>query len=391
VKSLNPIGNTGKLPPKMINVKNLRNNKVMKIRKFKQYKKRVEICLDPHIIYKLYWEEKKSLPEIGNIYNLPSGTLHGWMKRHGIPTRSRSEAALLKSPIKIPPYRKLFQLYQAERKSTSQIAKQIGVCKFTVRKWLKKYKIPLRSSAEGRRKYPRKPFSGDEKEKAYLLGFSIGDLHVRNHHQTIEVIGGSTHPAFIDLFYNLFSKYGHCTKIPSRNKLAYQWKLRCGLDYSFNFLLKNKKVTIDPDFFYPFLAGYSDAEGYWKIGKTSQGGIQLALRIGSKDQEILKQIKIGLEERGYSPTIRFEPSSGVLCLSLNKRAEVLSIAEKILPYSRHKEKLRKIRLILKIGNKKHWKIIKNEVEALKSQIKREVEICKQKAREKYEKRHLKQS
>lgn len=57
----------------------------------------------------------------------------------------------------------------------------------------------------------------------------------------------------------------------------------------------------------------------------------------------------------------------------------------------HNEKLRKIRLILKIGNKKHWKIIKNEVEALKSQIKREVEICKQKAREEYEKRHLKQS
>jgi hypothetical protein len=63
-----------------------------------------------------------------------------------------------------------------------------------------------------------------------------------------------------------------------------------------------------------------------------------------------------------------------VCLNLNKRVEVLSIAEKILPYSMHNEKLRKIRL-LKIGDRKQWKMIKNEVEALKSQIKKEVEIC----------------
>jgi len=40
-----------------------------------------ELNLDTSSISKLYWNQEKSLPEIGEIYKVNSGTLYRWVKR----------------------------------------------------------------------------------------------------------------------------------------------------------------------------------------------------------------------------------------------------------------------------------------------------------------------
>jgi len=62
-----------------------------------------ELKLDPDSINKLHWEQNKSLPEIGILYKINSGTLYQWMKLHGIPVRSRKEAAILRRKVFLNP------------------------------------------------------------------------------------------------------------------------------------------------------------------------------------------------------------------------------------------------------------------------------------------------
>ncbi|MEM5855279.1 MAG: sigma-70 region 4 domain-containing protein, partial [Candidatus Aenigmatarchaeota archaeon] len=301
--------------------------------------------LDPRVIYKLYCEEKKSLPVIAKSIGINTGTLWRWMKKHNIPTRSKSEAGALRKKLvispdelkelyyekkmstksigmlynvsgaavsyimkkwkmstrtpaqigvlkmKAPPYGEIYKMYTEEGKSTEKIAKILNVSPSSVRKWLKKANIPIRNRAEACRKYPRSSFSQDKLIKAYLLGFCIGDVYVRRRYQTIEVWTTTTHPAMIYLFSELFSKYGYVSKYPRKGTLGYEWGIRCGLDDSFSFLLEKYRRMIpewivqdeDENTFYSFLAGYADAEGYWGISKSHKDKINTIFELQSKD------------------------------------------------------------------------------------------------------------
>lgn len=72
----------------------------------------------------------------------------------------------------------LRNLYEQQRLSTRAIAQIKGCHHETVREYLVLYGIPRRSVAEAKIKYPRRSFSGDSTEMAYLLGFRAGDLCV---------------------------------------------------------------------------------------------------------------------------------------------------------------------------------------------------------------------
>ena len=74
-------------------------------------------------------------------------------------------------------------------------------------------------------------------------------------------------------------------------------------------------------------------------------------------------------------------------LSLTRREEVIHLAERILKYSQHEEKVVKIKLMLKVKNKKRWSEVKNEVMELREQIKRDVKECIKQAKGDYERRH----
>jgi len=103
----------------------------------------------------------------------------------------------------------LQDLYVRQRLSLRLIAIQKGCYPETVRKYLVLYGISRRSVSEAKIKYPRKSFSGELTEKAYLLGFRAGDLcvHTANYSktsQTIIVACSSTVPEQIELIRRLF-------------------------------------------------------------------------------------------------------------------------------------------------------------------------------------------
>lgn len=70
----------------------------------------------------------------------------------------------------------------AQELSSIEIAPRYGCHSQTIINRLREYNIPVRdrasASAIAKIAYPRRDFSGDLVEKAYLLGFRQGDLHV---------------------------------------------------------------------------------------------------------------------------------------------------------------------------------------------------------------------
>ena len=107
----------------------------------------------------------------------------------------------------------LRSLYQHQQLSSRAIARLHNCGKSAVLAALVDYGIARRPS---RREpvYPRQSFSGDALEKAYMVGFRDGDLHVHkaNHREssrTIIVACASSKLEQIDLIRALFESYGH--------------------------------------------------------------------------------------------------------------------------------------------------------------------------------------
>lgn len=153
--------------------------------------------------------------------------------------------------------------------STYQVAKIVGCSQNTVHSCVKKLGINRTQSLSKTLtppKYRRKNFEGDSRQKAYLLGFRIGDLHVSQTSpvsKTIRVATNSTKLAQINLFNKLFSPYGHTWRgRPDRRGAI---KIRSYLNLTFSYLLPKTEIpswlTSDQENIIAFCAGYFDAEG----------------------------------------------------------------------------------------------------------------------------------
>jgi SOS-response transcriptional repressor LexA len=300
--------------------------------------------------------------------------------------------------------KRLYHLYFVEKKSTRQVAKELGVGQSTVRRWMEKYGLIARNLSESRLKHLRRPFSGDIVEKTYLVGLCAGDISaLKRTPFTIEVTTATTHPAMINLFYDVFRKYGHCVKYPRKSNLNYEWGLLCALDLSFAFLLnKNVMVPEEDKLFYSFLAGYSDAEGCWAI--TPSHGVRIYFRfiLCTGDSKILKQIKEKLEAKGYHPSFRqvniekktkyksqkLKHTKKLYELCIHRKKEVATLIKNLLLFSKHKEKIGKMNLILRIMNKKYWREVESEIKMFKEAIKKGTDGCINQARLEYELRKI---
>ena len=119
--------------------------------------------------------------------------------------------------------------------------------------------------------YQKNDFSGNLREKAYLIGFRLGDLRVRKiweNSETIHVDCGSTIKEQIELIKNLFKDYGQVW-ISKPNKKG-KVQMECYLNRTFEFLLSKKipeDLLKDKENFFAFLAGFTDAEGTIGISK----------------------------------------------------------------------------------------------------------------------------
>jgi transposase len=98
----------------------------------------------------LYWNQKKTLKEIGKILGIGINAVITLFDKNKIPIRTTSESMLIKGDVKKPKKEELFYLYWTERKSAIKIAAEIGVTPATVRKWLDENKIQKRNLSQSK-------------------------------------------------------------------------------------------------------------------------------------------------------------------------------------------------------------------------------------------------
>jgi hypothetical protein len=184
------------------------------------------------------------------------------MKRLGVPFHATRLAPRTDITQKL-----LQMLYIEQGMNQREIADLLDCSAPTVRKYLCRYGIPLYSQAQVSSQYPRRNFDGSPAEKAYLIGFRQGDLHVRKAleaSETISIACPTTRQEQIDLIRSLFSPYGnvHVGKADSKG----QHTVDARLNLSFDFLLPKQDVVPSwiqqvPACAAAFAAGYIDAEG----------------------------------------------------------------------------------------------------------------------------------
>ena len=135
----------------------------------------------------------------------------------------------------------LVRLYVDQRLSLGAVAVLVGCSPSVVRRRLAAAGIARREPFAVR--YARQDFSESLTEKAYLIGFRIGDLHVsRRGDVTILIKCTTTRQEQIELFRELFEGYGHVytdeAHLAGRARQSIAMEAR--LNLTFEFLLKKR-------------------------------------------------------------------------------------------------------------------------------------------------------
>jgi transposase-like protein len=200
----------------------------------------------------------------------------------------------------------LVRLYVEEGLSLSAIAARYGCSLSTIWRKAQAAGIACREGGSGPQ-HERSDFSGDLAEKAYLVGFRIGDLNVEVHGRTVVVKCTSTRSEQVDLFRELFERYGHVytDEATLGRRQRQSIGLSVALNLSFEFLLPKQDAVPEwvlkgsDDVFFAFLAGYIDAEGYFHTYYQAHYQTPLAcLEVRSYDATLLTRLGAGLNARG---------------------------------------------------------------------------------------------
>ncbi len=185
------------------------------------------------------------------------------------------------------PIAKLKYLYWERNFSFAKIGKRFGCSWSTIANRFREHGVLTKGRAEMRQKYKKFPFKGTLEEKAYLMGFRLGDLNVYRPSLNSKIYVVRCHTTVRSqavLVKSLFKRYGGVRICASTNGFT----INCFLNGSFSFLYgKNYPgwVFRNPRTATAFTGGYTDAEGsfgvYQKRGR---------FKIDSYDFKILKSI-----------------------------------------------------------------------------------------------------
>ncbi len=207
-------------------------------------------------------------------------------------------------------------------------------------------------------------FSGNLIEKAYIIGFRLGDLNIIKRVSVTQVRCSTTIFAQIRLIKRLFSKYStpkvvkyvdHKFKIP-------KWNIVFLVNRSFNFLIPKQDeipqwIQKNKQLFFSCLAGYSDAEGSFLIRKgkpKNKVGFGL-YEIGSQQKNIIIQIwenllKYGIQTpypiiskgAGYTQSNGMKNNKDFWHLSTARKDSVWSLIREIEAYIKHPNKIKEL-------------------------------------------------
>jgi len=267
------------------------------------------------------------------------------------------------------------------------IANLYGVQLQTVSRWLKKTGIPIYDRADvvsySLRRHPRHIFSGNNEEKAYLLGLRTGDLAVQKHGRGWRVSIVTSHPAMSGLVSSVFEKYSAVKMYPKKDSMkgGHYWAHYCVLDGSFDFL--ENKAYILPDWvrcneklFLSFLAGYFDAEGCISLNYVPKNMRCISWIIKSCDKRLLFSIRKELNKMGYDINLSLaKKADGITYnrdywyIGTSKKAHVIGLLNHI-PI-RHPEKILKRNLAFEL-EKTSWKNADQKIKKLRNGIKNDV-------------------
>lgn len=239
----------------------------------------------------LYNKNGLSVAEIAKHFNCGKTTIVNKMHAFGI--TSRKKIILLSRDA-------LEELYHNQKLEQKQIAGLLGCAQATISNKMKKAKIKARDKSEISTKYPKHDFSNDLLEKAYLIGFRLGDLHARKHRNLISIECTTTRPEQVELIKGLFEKYTHISAKTNKQGII---KISFRLNNSFYFLLEKQDnipnwILDNNNFFLAFLAGYTDAEGCVGIYKDRKNRVSVMFILRTYDKNILQQIQGKLIELG---------------------------------------------------------------------------------------------
>lgn len=252
-------------------------------------------------------------------------------------------------------YKKLKKLYLGKKLSSYKIASLLGISQSWVMVNLRKHAIKSRTISEAkiltRPWYKRKDFNDNQRKKAYMIGFRVGDLYVSQTSPkslTIRISSNSAISEQRKLFKKLFQNYGHIWEGNPDKKGAVL--VRCYLNKSFDFLLPKKDhiedwILKNENNFLEFLAGYIDAEGTFCVGKNK------VFSLSSQDKNIIHKIQIKIKTLGIEcniPTLvrkenemdknKVKSNKDVWGLRIYKRDTLLKFIKLIEPFIRHRKR-----------------------------------------------------
>ena len=308
-----------------------------------------------------YFKEKLSMFEIADRLGCTHSAIVYKFQKFGIESRGNLG---LTTPIKLT--KKGFEyLYYDRGLSLKKIARIAHFSESGLERRFKTYGLKSRGIQNRACKYKKFDFSGDPIEKAYLIGFRLGDLNIYDLVNVIQARCSSTINSQIFLIKKLFSSY---TTPKTRRYLDYRYKIPkteivCLLNKSFEFLvpkedkipdwvLRNKKL------FFSFFAGYTDAEGCFyfkkpgKLGKTPIASFE----IQSQDKIIIIGLWKNLQKyKIVAPFPKISRKAGAIDsrgMKNNKDMWRFEVCRKeslwklihfLEPYLKHKNKVKRIR------------------------------------------------
>lgn len=304
-------------------------------------------------LIELYLKQKLSTDAIAELLSCKShATILNYLKKYNIPRRSKLGNRISLNISK----EALINFYYDKKLTQKQIARYFGNQSGTgIRRLMKMYGLKSRSFSEFITKYPKFDFSGNLEEKAYLIGFRLGDLNVLKVHELIQTRCSTTIKEQVDLITSLFENYSN---VHTQHAKRGTFETIVLLNNSFDFLLPKKDLIEDwilenNKCFLSFLAGYADAEGsyfirkpYYKTQKPSWGVFEIQSYDGVIIRTIFdKLINLGIESTFYINSRKTVYKQNMYRITLARKQSLWNFIKLIEPYHKHKGKLRDLKKV----------------------------------------------
>lgn len=253
------------------------------------------------------------------------------------------------------PKKDLKRLYYEEKKSKYKIAEIYNCTCGTVLNRMREYGMESIPRSIIQSTYKKSDFLGDKCEKAYIIGFRLGDLNVyqtASHSEVIVVRCHTTCIDQVDVMKKMFGKYGNVSRREGKDR---SFAVNCFLNRSFDFLLKKKDgvdkwITENEEFSNYFAAGYIDAEANigvydgkarFKIDTYDKNIIFWFYRWFLKNNINCPEPKmIGKKNHIYDKVKNYKYNKDLWRVRVNEQKSLGILFEILLPILKHKKRKR---------------------------------------------------